>query len=1515
MTFVKEIEKLIESNFKTYRDNSDRFVADYNRELELTKEYNGRQILELLQNADDAGSDEVRIEWKKSINQLTISNKGEPFSVGGIKSLMLANLSTKTKVSYIGNKGLGFRSILNWAEIIRINTNGCELSFSEDIANRSFNKLGLSEIEIKNLKEERNLTKEAIPFPILAIPIIKEFTKESSSSWTTSINITYKNEFEKDIQNQLNEIKEEILLFLNKVNKICICINTEERELLRTKIKSDDLEVIQIKNKKWNVFTLENLLPIKYQDKTKSEKQSYNLKVAFQDNLTDDYNKLFNYFPTQLSISLPCIIHGTFELNSSRNHLNESDKNTYILHQLVKLLEKCTIFLTKQNVDWRPIKLISPLVNHSDSKLIEAFYNELEALKERISIYPCISEKYHSLKEVRYYNDKFSNFTKQNFREEFPEVLLPLNGETINLFQGNEYEHKELVARIDMISLTDLSVNIRAELIAQLSEIISYTAEAERFSLLVNEANNVINKDDTAFTPVVRSEENFTIPQSVKVDFMKSELYDLLILKFESKFDRKEPKSRELQRIIKSVVNLQPYDSNNVIDKIITGTKDTLKKIVKNEEKLKCIKEMVAALLDNFKHIENRQEKLKVSIPVVTKKESIVNSSEVFLSKTYPSGELTEIIYSNILLAEDYLVGTSFWGFEDEEQNLVESFFLWLGVNKFSKIETLSLQSNSSEQDYFNFIFDNGTEEPDDFNISRISKETIVFKISNFSQLASIPINKLLLLVLKDSLIRRQLEGNDERIDWYYAKWRPSIISEYSYLRYQFITSGIFSKYVLEEGGEELNKLINEDFEIDYNFLYQYGINKAEIKAILIKLGAKESFNELSPKNIYEIINSIPGKDKLKKGRATQSIYKMALESLVKQEIKYSVPEKLMFYAHKGESGSYVTNTDVYYSDNTILPKKIIYSLYILNLPKRSGEDNVEKYFGIKSLREFKIDIEEAKVKFSQCNSQFSKYFELIKPYILTHRLNKLKADNTKKREEARTLKLCTINIVKDCFYTFGDRTGIQIEEEEFINVKNQFYFKHSRASSIEELKRDSVFCDAFAEMICIIFKVNDLKNDFRQILKNDLSDTMHLVKHDLGEDKLKEAFELLGISRVEIEFWQKIFDLKGKKLLEPIEDFEKLSLRIKEGIALDLPSNYDKIDFEYFSNAESMELVKSIALQLELDVKRIAPIGFFNFHRSKFIDSIKDNEYKFKQILWAKLNLNSKKQKEFISLLNDYNRSFVDTIEANIQILKFEIDVNYSNYSKDWIIKHFDIDITTPIQDEENIVNLHEILLKKYGIEENDISEDNIRSLLYFQNTETAIEEYLKENYPENKNEEENKAQVLTTIAQLVDAALTKGENFVSLNGHSNNKGGWVHSGLSDNGKKQKGKAAEQLVYNTFVKKYSIENVKWVSGNSTTPDKNDKLHYDIEYKNDNGEWKYVEVKSVSGDYFIISYLEKEKGISEPGKYEIALVKDGVIYIVKNLFEFNNGESFDNNSKFTSQPKDYVFTFNINNLI
>ena len=326
MNFKEQIEQLVKKNLKTYREDNNRFIADYNHEKELTNEYNGRQLLELLQNADDAESSSISINWKKEQQILIISNKGEftnPFTIEGIQSLLIANISSKTKQDYIGNKGLGFRSILNWAKEVNIYTRGCEISFSDLIAKNTFeNKLGLSESQQNAIRERRKLSLNSIPFPRLATPTVLHSAKYNT--WTTTIEISYQQGFESDIENQLNELTEEILLFLNHVQEIEINNNGDYAQYQSKSTPHADYELIQIKNKKWKVFSTKDKLPEEYQDETKEEEQHYQLKVAFQEDLSDEYGRLFNFFPTQISIQLPCIIHGTFDLNSSRNYLNLS---------------------------------------------------------------------------------------------------------------------------------------------------------------------------------------------------------------------------------------------------------------------------------------------------------------------------------------------------------------------------------------------------------------------------------------------------------------------------------------------------------------------------------------------------------------------------------------------------------------------------------------------------------------------------------------------------------------------------------------------------------------------------------------------------------------------------------------------------------------------------------------------------------------------------------------------------------------------------------------------------------------------------------------------------------------------------------------------------------------------------------------------------------------------------------------------------------------------------------------
>src|SRR5688572_2826930 len=89
-------------------------VAAYRRDREHTRDYHGRELLELLQNADDASEGHgsaSRVLITLDDDGLCVANTGIAFNAAGITSLMVADVSPKrlARNRYIGNKGLGFR--------------------------------------------------------------------------------------------------------------------------------------------------------------------------------------------------------------------------------------------------------------------------------------------------------------------------------------------------------------------------------------------------------------------------------------------------------------------------------------------------------------------------------------------------------------------------------------------------------------------------------------------------------------------------------------------------------------------------------------------------------------------------------------------------------------------------------------------------------------------------------------------------------------------------------------------------------------------------------------------------------------------------------------------------------------------------------------------------------------------------------------------------------------------------------------------------------------------------------------------------------------------------------------------------------------------------------------------------------------------------------------------------------------------------------------------------------------
>ena len=136
---LNELKKDLKEKEIGYNRNS--IPSRYNTEQNYKKRYKGREILELIQNAEDANASELVFELNKEKQKIIISNNGENFSLNGYRSLLYPNISSKPKGVFIGQKGLGFRALINWAKEISILSNNLKITFSEEISNRLLDSL------------------------------------------------------------------------------------------------------------------------------------------------------------------------------------------------------------------------------------------------------------------------------------------------------------------------------------------------------------------------------------------------------------------------------------------------------------------------------------------------------------------------------------------------------------------------------------------------------------------------------------------------------------------------------------------------------------------------------------------------------------------------------------------------------------------------------------------------------------------------------------------------------------------------------------------------------------------------------------------------------------------------------------------------------------------------------------------------------------------------------------------------------------------------------------------------------------------------------------------------------------------------------------------------------------------------------------------------------------------------------------------------------------------------------
>ncbi len=1489
----KFLEERIESQKKLYEVDHLRMVSDYNGEKGLSKVYNGRQLFELIQNADDANADRILIELSEVNNTLTIANTGNAFSKEGFSSLMLANLSSKTKEQYIGNKGLGFRSVINWSDRIVITGNGLDVEFSEAIAKSVFEEL-FSEEKRGEILKNRNLSPDAVPAAFLAIPKIRV---NKTNDWATQITLSYKPEFLDDIRKQLSSLQEsntEILLFLNHISEVKIKTSDSENLISRTIIGNK----ITIEGKEWEVHESSGLLPDNVKDEAKREKEHYNLKIATTEDFSSGPGKLFTFFPTKVDIDFPMVIHGTFDLNSSRNQLNDSEKNKYILGKLIELIVSTAQKISGSEVSWKPLKLLMYSKENRDLDDLD-FYEGIDNATKNLEIFPCIDNKYRKLSEVAYLDDAFSTLLIETDNcDIFPNHLKP--SPEINLYISrfsisNQIESFE--EKVNQLSKKLLSQNIeyRVNLITILQKM---NKEDYKYNLLLNDRGELIQSDNDVYTPTLSAGE-MALPSFVKIDFLQKELFDRLIIAFDIKL---KEKSRELQRKLKSITNIQSYEPAQVLTKIITATN----KIIKNDpiNSNFHISEMVEALYANYKVSSKTRIPTDTKIQLLAKDGTIVDAKNLHLSKGYPTGVLTELLFGKLYDPNQFLADPVDFGsnFESENKDELESFFIWLGVNIFVKYLTVSEKTNVSDKasdsifmirngkPYIAFVYKKINQEK---SAHKVELKCLAIDEGNLDKIfKSFTKEQLVMWLLSDPKINNRLDLDNEdefkfSMPYDRVPFNQRLREKPSYVFYQLIKRKVFEEYLITDDAS--NNLINP-FRFNYKdeLFKQKGIPKPDIDSILLKLGAKEKFEDLPFPRVQSILKELPHKDP--SGSQTQKIYKLVLDHYKKN--KTPLGKGIKLFAKKDGTLGYFDQDEIYYSDAIKIHQKIMRGKALLNFPARSGARQVVNCFSINSLDGINISIPSYQ-GLSEVSLDFDNYFKDLKPYILTYRIAKMQQG---KNEEASKLNKLSILLCSEVKCSIDGESYI-LEEYDYVQDGHRFLINIGNNRELDRLKSSSIFCDTFAEIITSAFQVNEHLEHFRNILKNSFDDTEHTIKNLIGHNVLADARKLLDISGACASFWNAIYSTQ-KKTCPPNINKDSF-LKVQNDLEIqNIP--IENINYECLTEPSSVAIIKDLFLKLNVDVPEFNSHAFHTldltaYHKNNIEDAFHSFSNKFIFSLWTSLNgAGIEEQKKFLNKISDYDKNF-DWVESKLGSIKFELSIDYGKLVDEFLSSSFpnlkicesgDFDFFY-LQNKEHI-----------NADDLDSLDIKLESLLYFEGGLGIVKSFLQS--PIKTSSTDNPKEDHIPTKKIPESSFDTIPFSPETNSNVN-KGPWKHSPKVDGLKKERGMSAERIVFNALVEKYTKQYVEHSS------ERDDSLGYDIKYSSDDGvSWNYVEVKRYSNNCFYMSKNEMLFAKKHKGKYEIYLVDsdDEIIPLNKDL-------DLSDELQFRIEENQYIVRFSI----
>lgn len=1528
-----EIEKIK----RKYIDSAEEIVSGYNREYSLSKDYEGRQMFELLQNADDeavgsSGKVLITFDGKK----LSVSNTGETFSFSGVKSLLYPSASPKrVHANKIGCKGLGFRSILTWSNSVTVAAKDFTIQFSKEYAIEFLKSILDERPELKS--EIKALSNEEWPIATLTCP---RLLKESAlvDGFSTSIIMECREDLTEEIESQIENLEFEELVFLPNLKEIEIICNGYHKVFYKV-VDGDDV-IIETVDKNtdetecasWKLYKRTGVI----QDENNNEKD-YEFIIAYDPSGEHQGEVLYSYFKTDVKLGFPALIHGTFELTSDRNSLQ---KQSMVNKQLIPLLADfmvetaVTISEEQQECDYRPLRLV---ITSDLDIVLQNVYKLDELLREKVyekKILPTIANEYISINDAPRYSD--ADFASVVNPAVFSSLLKLADDDYIEKYLTSDldipfYEYDdfcELINKdIELYSMED-----KVELIVLISREYRYKS-GEEFPHLIVDSNGDNICDAAKVYPFPNEEQVIALPEWVDIKFLNQEMEQMLYAELSLGNNRRNLVSN-LSRY-----NLEEYSFDRLLRGVVNQIDDDL---ITHE---KCSD--ILNWLWNYYNLEDRQAIPDVKVKVICRDGVIRYAKECYIGKEYGNelGERLVGLYSTNFVALDEL------NIACEDVNSIAGFLEWLGVSKYPRLIKKSL-SYEERKEYVESCYplyvqrDNYWYPKAEFTDIRSVSVGIfenmdeLFENANFNDL-------LAWFILDDEIGSRINVDTEEKNSFACIKGYPykkiderTVQPVYlkSYLKFYLANK----KWIPNENGlKEIPKYCCfednslEPFIIVPNVDYAYikGVIgrtcKKDVDAILSRIGVSDVFQEMDSRVIYQVLFKLPELDPdCKKAR---SLYrKIIRDGLSPEEYKENNPDYNTFVktgkvaARKAGIKRYVTVTDVRYADKKVFSDEILKSFSMFDIDARAGEEKVKKLFGVRPLKYTNVELEGVP-EIHPFDDVFKKEYLRFLPFVFACRMGLKQASADFRRLKYSKVILCSKVTIK---YKFGDEIRVsELKDYEtvYLRKNNTAYLcVPNKFLMFEELKQVFEFADAVAELITAILDVNEDKDFFRDLFR----DTDLIREKKMRSDKNDENLEMLTDARKRFntevnlrdEFWMTIAEVLK------VPNVEISSYSADELLAvLQLPLDIDDgVNYEDLNCKESIEKFIEIFETLGLDADSYNGASVHNIDATKY----------WKSVLKAKMQLFLKKYQAYLveDLRDDENcvelydqckeeYSFLEpTIPNSLFVNIDEIFEKECGVSFDDLNQYTDTDIDEILMVEEGKLS-QEDLMKLRSL----YAPPKIEAYLVFGKVGDLLNPVMvKESKDESEKNEDN---VLKELIGEVFAMPSEGFDDIGMQVVDNNQPATelekhrkhskkVHSESTDRKKQEIGMIGEACVYKELLEMYP--DARWVSGNAEKAERivkgDDTCGYDIKYTDADGKIQYVEVKASRNEEitFCLSDSELRFGCQNASSYEIIYVvigDDGLPahkpWRLGHLFEFAEGEDLLHNERFSIESDSY----------